>query len=99
MRYKHTQKNRECVSKATQKPKAVIKLPAGGAPLRSRRGQGDGVSPLGSKSLFSQSLPLSNISQKISPVSADTGEILASVNAEDAAGAAGNNGGKGFCQG
>ena len=37
--------------------------------------------------------------KKISPVSADTGEILASVNAEDAAGAAGNNGGKGFCQG
>ena len=69
--------------------------------MRSRRGQGDGVSPLGSKALIlslSQSLPLSNISQKISPVSADTGEILTSVNAEDAAGAAGNNGGKVFCQ-
>ena len=35
--------------KLLHKPNAVIKLPAGGAPPRSRRGQGDGVSPLGSK--------------------------------------------------
>ena len=44
------------------KTKPVIKLPAGGAPPRSRRGQGDGVSPLGSFLLLSE---ISKISKSL----------------------------------
>ena len=42
---------------------------------------------------------LQHLTKNLPCIRRDTGEILTSVNAEDAAGAAGNNGGKGFCQG
>ena len=42
-------KTRECATVFLHKSNAAIKFQRGGAPVRSRRGQGDGVSPLGSK--------------------------------------------------
>ena len=47
---------------AHHKSNAVIKLQWGGAPARSRRGQGDGVSPLGSILLLSE---ISKISKSL----------------------------------